>query len=59
VRAVCSGRSIVGERQWQWQCKLGAELHHGGPRAQVLAAALLRQPAGDPESLDDARDTST
>jgi len=57
VRAVCSGRSIVGERQWQ--CKLGAELHHGGPRAQALAAALLRQPAGDPESLDDARDTST
>jgi hypothetical protein len=46
-------RDLGGEQDREWQCKLGAELHHGGPRSQVVAATALRQPAGDPANLDD------
>jgi hypothetical protein len=46
-------RELGGEQEREWQCKMGAELHHGGPRSQILAASALLQPAGDPDDLDD------
>ncbi|MEU4239844.1 DddA-like double-stranded DNA deaminase toxin [Actinoplanes sp. NPDC026619] len=55
--------SYSGEEEREWSCQMGAELHHGGPRSQALAASALLQPSGDPEDLSDdfeaARDMDT
>ncbi|WP_130510026.1 Tox-REase-5 domain-containing protein [Krasilnikovia cinnamomea] len=45
-------REVGGEQERQWQCQMGAELHHGGPRSQALAASSLLQAARDPKDLD-------
>ncbi|HEX5201487.1 MAG TPA: hypothetical protein VFW27_16260, partial [Actinoplanes sp.] len=56
-------RSFDGEPERAWSCQMGAELHHGGPRSQALAASALLQPTGDPEDLaadfEAARDLDT
>lgn len=45
-------RSFDGEEERAWSCQMGAELHHGGPRSQALAAQALLQPVGDPGDFD-------
>jgi hypothetical protein len=44
-------RTFDGEEERAWSCQMGAELHHGGPRSQALAASALLQPTGDPDDL--------
>lgn len=56
-------RTFDGEEERAWSCQMGAELHHGGPRSQALAASALLQPSGDPDDLagdfEAARDMDT
>jgi len=44
-------RMFDGEEERAWSCQMGAELHHGGPRSQALAASALLQPSGNPDDL--------
>lgn len=46
-------RDVTGERTRQWQCQIGDELHHGGPRWQVVAANALAGPPGTPDDIED------
>ena len=56
-------RWLDGEEERAWSCQMGAELHHGGPRSQALAASTLLQPSGHPDDVaadwEAARDMDT